>query len=142
MAQHFFLIYINDNADSIDSKIKIFADDTKIYREIKIPETDSQALQKSLHSLCNWAQKWQLSFNADESETMRITHSRDKITLNYSYMSKALKNVQSIKDLGVTISRGLSWSKHVGITENKANRVLGIIRRTIGTANKKVFITL
>ena len=57
-------------------------------------------------------------------------------------MSKPLKNVQCIKDLGVTISRDLSWSKHVGITVNKANRVLGIIKRTTGTASKRVFITL
>ena len=32
-----------------------------------------------------------------------------------------------IKDLGVTISRDLLWSKHVGITVNKANEVLGIM---------------
>ena len=38
----------------------------------------------------------------------------------------------------VTISSDLSWNKHVGITINKANKVLGIIERTLDTANQDI----
>jgi hypothetical protein len=38
-----------------------------------------------------------------------------------------------VKDLGVHFTRDLSWSEHVGVTANKANKVLGIIERTVGT---------
>ena len=47
-----------------------------------------------------------------------------------------------MKDLGVHFTRDLSWSEHVGVTVNKANKVLGIIKRTVGTRNQYVFSTL
>ena len=40
------------------------------------------------------------------------------------------------------IKSNLSWNKHVGITANKANKVLGIIKRTVGTANQDIFLIL
>ena len=48
----------------------------------------------------------------------------------------------SVKDLGITISHDLSWTSHVVEVVNKANKVLGLIKRTIGSADKNVFSTL
>ena len=39
---------------------------------------------------------------------MRITHSRDKSVTNY-YQRKPLKDVDNCKDLGVTVTKDLSW---------------------------------
>ena len=72
---------------------------------------------------------------------MRITHSRDKSETNY-FLEKPLKDVDNFKDLGVTITRDLSWSNHISITVNKANKVLGSIKRSVGTANANVFSML
>ena len=44
--------------------------------------------------------KWQLRFNEEKCEAMRITHSRDKSTTNYK-LGTALKDVKSFKDLGI-----------------------------------------
>ena len=77
-----FLTYINDISGCVKSKIKIFADDTKIYREIKDPITDTAALQSDLHSLRGWAATWQMTFNGDKCEATRITHSRDNTSSN------------------------------------------------------------
>ena len=45
-----FLIYINDLPDCVTSRIRLFADDCLIYREIHNPE-DQLALQKDLDIL-------------------------------------------------------------------------------------------
>lgn len=137
-----FLIYINDITANVKSKIKIFADDTKIYREMNDPIADTAILQSDLNSVSEWANKWQMRFNIDKCELMRITHSRDKSVPNYSLEEKSLNVVQHVKDLGVTVSSDLSWNKHVGTTINKANKVLGIIKRTVGTSNQQVFSML
>ena len=42
---------------------------------------------------------------------MRITHSRDNSSTDYS-LGTTLKDVKSSKDLGVVISKDLSWSQH------------------------------
>ena len=133
---------INDISGCVKSKIKIFADDTKIYREMKDPLTDTAALQSDLHSLSGWAATWQMSCNADKCESTRVAHSRDNTSPNYTLGGKSLKCVQSVKDVGVTLSSNLLWNKHVGITTNKANKVLGIIRRTVGTGNPDTFSIL
>ena len=48
----------------------------------------------------------------------------------------------SVNDLGITISQDLSWTSHVVDVVNKANKVLGLIKRTIGSADKNIFSTL
>ena len=72
---------------------------------------------------------------------MRIMHSRDNSSKDYS-LSTTLKDVKSFKDLGVGISKDLSWSQHISTIVNKANQVLGLIRRTVGTANTSTFSLL
>ena len=72
---------------------------------------------------------------------MRITHSRDKSTTNYK-LGTALKDVKSFKDLGIIISKDLTWSEHISTMVNKANQVLGLIRRSVGTANTTTFSLL
>lgn len=65
---------------------------------------------------------------------MRITHKCDKSTPSYSLAASDtyLKSVEQIKDLGVTITKDLMWSQHAAITVSKANKVLGIIKYTVG----------
>ena len=46
------------------------------------------------------------------------------------------------EDLGVTISKDLSRDNHISITVNKANNLLGLIKRSVGTTNVNVFSTL
>ena len=92
-----FLLYINDITESVLSTIKLYADETKIYREIIDPIRDPQLLQADLTSLTEWARKWQLRFNADKCESMRITHSRDKSATNYN-LGKSLKDVDRFKE--------------------------------------------
>lgn len=57
-------------------------------------------------------------------------------------LGMVLKDVKSLKDLGITISKDLTWSEHISIIVNKANQVLGLIRRTVGTANTTTFSLL
>ena len=45
------------------SRIRLYADDTKVYREIKDVRRDSQALESDLNSLDKWAKTWQIGFN-------------------------------------------------------------------------------
>ena len=51
-----FLIYINDLPHGITSTIYMYADDTKLYREIKSLD-DHQILQNDLSKLGTWSKK-------------------------------------------------------------------------------------
>ena len=136
-----FLIYVNDIPNVVTSTIKLFADDTKIYRELNNVD-DTSALQSDLDSLENWTKSWQVKFDSEKCEVMRITHKQDKSTHAYYLSNTELRFVDSYKDLGINTSRDLSWSNHVDVIVNKANKVLGLLNRTVGNKNKDIFSML
>ena len=80
-----FLLCIDDITECVSSTIKLYADDTKIHRELADPFIDTQLLQPDLNNLNEWACKWQLCFHADKCESMHITHLHDKSVTKYFF---------------------------------------------------------
>ena len=58
-----FNIFIDDiDMAVIDALIRKFADDTKVARLIQSLE-DAKRFQQVIDNLCEWAEKWEMSFN-------------------------------------------------------------------------------
>ena len=49
-----FTLFVNEMPESVLSKIKLFADDTKLYRTV-CEASDCETLQEDLNKLLNWA---------------------------------------------------------------------------------------
>ena len=126
-----FLIYINDISRNIMSSTKRFADDMKLYRLLRDTKEDVEELQKDLIRLESWSHVWQLKFNTDKCEAMRISKKNDYSSPQYHLCGNQLKAVSEVKDLGIYITSNLSWSMQANKCANKANIVLGFIRRTV-----------
>ena len=60
----------------------------------------------------------------------------------YHLCGNQLKAVSEVKDLGIYITSNLSWSMQANKCANKANSVLGFIRRTVGPKNPQLFSKL
>ena len=60
-----FKLFINDLEDGINSSISVFADKTKLSREIISPQ-DVETLQKDLNKLMGSATTWQMRFNLEK----------------------------------------------------------------------------
>ena len=54
-----FILYVNDIPDLVNSKVKMFADDFKIYTQIT-SFSDALCFQNDLDKLCGWAREWLL----------------------------------------------------------------------------------
>ena len=78
-----FLVFINDMPNVVSSNIRLFADDALVYRSIHTHE-DVVALQADLDNLQTWERKWQMSFNPDKCELIRISNKRKVISSSYS----------------------------------------------------------
>ena len=105
-----FLLYINDMPDTIQSNIRLFADDTIMYLTVS-NQTDCQVLQKDLNNLENLEREWLMSFNPDKCEVIRVTNKKKPTIFKYmTYLlhGVSLKETDSAKYLGVNISRNLS----------------------------------
>ena len=64
-------------------------------------EGDALLLQFDLVRMSDWAKTWQMTFNSDKCEVMRITHQRDLSVPMYHFSGKLLKVVSHYKDLGI-----------------------------------------
>ena len=126
-----FSLHINDITSDIESEIRLFADDCVCYREIKNVE-DTVKLQKDIERLGSWARKWGMRFQSVKCNMMQLTNKRtSKIQASYKLEGTVLENVESIKYLGVTITKDLKWNTHISNVCNKANRTLGFFRRNL-----------
>ena len=56
----------------------------RLYREIANSPNYTRALQTDIDHLKNWATLWQLRFNPEKCETMRIIHNLDKSSPSYT----------------------------------------------------------
>ena len=63
--------------------MKISADDTKTYRQMVDPIKDPQPLQMDLSNLMKWGREWQLPFNADKCESMRMSYTHQVCYATY-----------------------------------------------------------
>ena len=68
-----YLLYVNDIPHRVKSKVKLFADDTKIWNRVG-ERTSSQALQQDIECLEEWSRKWLLQFNFEKCHVMHIGH--------------------------------------------------------------------
>ena len=73
-----FLIYVDDIPERINCSIKMFADDTKLFRTVKSID-DCIIFQNDLNTLSQWTNDWLLSFNVDKCKVMHIGKNNPKL---------------------------------------------------------------
>ena len=134
-----FLIYINDIDQGVGGLISKFADDTKLGGVIESC-LDTKKLQSDLDKLLEWSEKWQMKFNADKCKAIRF--GKFQRGSNYVMNGQELDWVMEEKDLGVIVDNTLKSSKHCQMVVNKANRMLGMIRRNTSCKTKEVILPL
>ena len=131
-----FLAYINDMPEGIQSTVKLFADDSLLYRKIS-SKRDCIKLQQDLDRLQEWEKKWQMAFNAEKCEVLCISNKKHPLQHSYFIHGQKLATKTDSKYLGVTISSNLSWSKHVNNISKKANSTMAFLRRNIRSASQQ-----
>ena len=134
-----FLLFINDMPDAVkNSKVRLFADDSLLYRSIKT-KGDQALLQRDLDALAEWEKSWQMSFNPSKCNTIHIFHGKGKSPnpFNYKLHSQIIESVPSSKYLGVTISEKLTWSEHISNVTARAKQKVGFLRRNFKDCTQK-----
>ena len=115
-----FSLYVNDLPTAISTNCLLFADDLKLFHEIRSDE-DVHALQRDLDAVTRWAADWKLKLNASKCKSFKITLKRKIIDSSYSINSTTLENVTSIRDLGVILDQKLDFADQVNSVVKKAN---------------------
>ena len=133
-----FLLFINDLPKGISNFIKMFADDTKLFSMPSAVDDDS--LQTDLDLLQDWSTKWLMHFHPEKCKVMKL--GRQRSAVQYHMNNVVLEEIEAEKDLGVLIDNQLSFKSQVATITAKANKVVGIIRRSFDNLTEELFVTL
>ena len=105
-----FLLFVNELPSWIANKMRLFADDTKVWAYIRTTE-NSQSLQKDLDSLTTWSNEWLLHFNPDKCKIMHTGYKFDtKYYMSDNTSKVELQSTSVEKDLGVFTTDSLKAS--------------------------------
>ena len=135
-----FTIFINDLPKDIDVYCKLFADDTKV-----LDGADRKdSIQKDLDKLQEWSELWQLLFNVDKCKVLHMGKNNPN-NVYFMRMNDEIIEIKACteeKDLGVTFDSNLLFDRHIVNCVNKANGMIGIIKRTFSYLDKETFLML
>jgi hypothetical protein len=128
-----FLYYINNCGQNLPHKINLslYADDSKLSCQIK-DINDCISLQDGLDSLVSWGIKHGMYFNPNKCSSMSFTRKSNGIAFDYTINGTIVSRVRKFTDLGIHVSDSLSWDHHIDICLRKANKRLGLIKRSLG----------
>lgn len=123
-----FLIFINDITRIINCQKLLFADDIKLYSEIKSTQ-DCIDLQNNLNLVMNWCHVNRLSLNIDKCQVVRYTKKLKPVLFYYNILGFNLTVSENIRDLGVVFDSKLSFIPHICQVISKSFSIYGFIYR-------------
>ena len=108
-----FLMFVNDMPDVLKSSFLVmYADDSKCYKTIKTM-SDICDLQADLNLLCVWSDSNELYFQPTKCHNLRISRKKTSLPRVYNLNNTELKLVTKELDLGLTVTKDLSWNEHI-----------------------------
>ena len=123
----FFLIYINDLPQGLDSEVKLFADDTSLFSFVNCVNTSALTLNSDLFKIQDRAYQWKMSFNPDRiKHTQEIIFSREKNAITHSPLfsnNPEIKISSNQKHLRLTVDSKLSSNDKI----HQANKGVGFL---------------
>ncbi|GAB0176430.1 cAMP-dependent protein kinase inhibitor alpha [Grus japonensis] len=122
----------------IECTLSKFADDTKLCCGHHAGRRD--AIQRDLDRLQRWACVNRVKFNKAKGKVLHID--RDNPKHSYRLGGEWIKSSPEEKDLGVLADEKLNMSRQCALAAQKANHILGCIKRSVTSRLREVILPL
>lgn len=125
-----FLIYVNDLPNCVPSAyIRMFADDTNMFRSDCNLATLINNMQCNLAKIVDWMLANRLTLNLSKTNFTIFTPSLNStysLPNSITICGTNIKRVDAVKYLGILIDQSLTWKEHIACLSTKLKKLCGI----------------
>ena len=138
-----FIYYINDLPESTDQIVRLFADDSKVYSEIRSQE-DVDRLQKGIDDMVEWSDKWLMRFNSKKCKILHLgkNNPNNVYHIGEGNERRQLETTVCEKDLGVNVDPLLNFEQHINLVCKKGRSISGLLMRSMTNRNWDIMVPL
>ena len=141
-----FLILLGNINEGVSKQafLSSFADDTRLGMSIASAR-DALLLQDDLNKVYAWSKEVNMEFNSDKFEMLRYQANKSKPRPPQTLVSNVgtpIKEMQYLRDLGVTMSNDASFSLYIHEKVSAVKKLCGWALRTFKTRARLPMLTL